>query len=177
MNAYWRKANGPWSNEADNETWQAHGFTCEIKRNEAMGHLCGYVHIPEEHPWCGESYDDIGVDVHGGLTFSARCKTSGGWMVGFYCAHFGDATPMSRALPFDHIDYTTSGTYRDWAYVKAETERLAEQAADSLTLVTDEHIAQLKRWVEERKLSTLELAQCVELMREVIRITKKEQDQ
>jgi hypothetical protein len=172
MNIDWRKATGPWNNEADNETWQAHGFTCEIKRTEPMGHLCGYVHIPEEHPWYAESYDDIGVDVHGGLTFSARCETSGGWMVGFDCAHFGDVTPMSRVLPFD---YTTSGTYRNWAYVKAETERLAEQAANTLTLVTDEHIAQLKRWVEERKLSTLELAQCVELMHEVIRITKKEQ--
>ena len=35
-----------------------------------MGHRCGYTRIPPGHPWHGKDYDDIDVDVHGGLTFA-----------------------------------------------------------------------------------------------------------
>lgn len=32
-------------------------------------HYCGYVKIPESHPFHGRPYDYIDVDCHGGLTF------------------------------------------------------------------------------------------------------------
>lgn len=35
-----------------------------------MKHLCGYLAVPEGHPWYGKHYGDIGADVHGGLTYS-----------------------------------------------------------------------------------------------------------
>ncbi len=64
----------------------------------------GYVCLPKEHKYHGVHYDEIDVDVHGGLTFSRSaetikeevwqetlpkgCETS--WIVGFDTAHFGD---------------------------------------------------------------------------------------
>lgn len=64
----------------------------------------GYVLIPKSHPLHGKHYDDIDVDVHGGLTFSELVdddmiehweeltdKDKGMWMVGFDTAHLGDS--------------------------------------------------------------------------------------
>jgi hypothetical protein len=56
-----------------------------------MGHRCGYIRIPEDHPWHGKGYDDIDVDVHGGLTFSQVAEfTSPGYWIGFDCNHAWD---------------------------------------------------------------------------------------
>lgn len=52
------------------------------------GAVNGYVKIPEGHHWYGLDYDDINVDVHGGLTFS----NAAGW-IGFDCLHSGDIWP------------------------------------------------------------------------------------
>jgi hypothetical protein len=35
-----------------------------------MGHRCGYVSVPAEHPMFGKHYDDVEVTVHGGLTYA-----------------------------------------------------------------------------------------------------------
>ena len=60
----------------------------------------GYVVIPKGHPLHGKSYDDINVDVHGGLTFASSAndlewneitkKDKEGWIVGFDTAHGED---------------------------------------------------------------------------------------
>ena len=75
----------------------------------------GYVIIPEGHPMHGKHYDDIKVDVHGGLTFCGLVDMNGmivtesfygdknvmhwdevtkedarGWIVGFDTAHYRD---------------------------------------------------------------------------------------
>lgn len=62
----------------------------------------GYVLIPEDHPLHGKDYDDIFVDVHGGLTFSELVDSKmvnewgldkddeGKWCVGFDTLHTGD---------------------------------------------------------------------------------------
>lgn len=64
----------------------------------------GYVLIPEDHPYHGISYENIRVDVHGGLTFSEIVDEEfikdwkdslseedlGSWCVGFDTYHFGD---------------------------------------------------------------------------------------
>lgn len=80
-----------------------------IKKNDWMGMILphgwgnGYVIIPIGHKLHGVDYDDIDVDVHGGLTFSsviteddARAwgideKHIGSWMVGFDTCHYGDS--------------------------------------------------------------------------------------
>jgi hypothetical protein len=62
----------------------------------------GYVLIPENHPLHGKHYNDIDVDVHGGLTFSELVNAEmveswgldkqdeGKWCVGFDTAHYAD---------------------------------------------------------------------------------------
>jgi hypothetical protein len=62
----------------------------------------GYVLIPEDHPLHGKHYDDIDVDVHGGLTWSKLVDEQlltvfrldkedlGTWCVGFDTAHLND---------------------------------------------------------------------------------------
>lgn len=83
---------GPWQDEPDKVQWvdEATGYDCLIVRNHG-GALCGYVGVPEGHPYhgvgysgcaqkppCGESYcghsPDSRTEVHGGLTFADGCN-------------------------------------------------------------------------------------------------------
>lgn len=83
---------GPWQNEPDKVQWldEATGLDCLIVRNNG-GALCGYVGVPESHPWhgkdysqctqtpaCDESYCDHTPEhrlrVHGGITFADGCN-------------------------------------------------------------------------------------------------------
>lgn len=57
--------------EKDHDIFVINSFVCEIKRYPLHLSLNGYIYIPSGHPWHGKHYDDlIGVDVHGGLTYS-----------------------------------------------------------------------------------------------------------
>jgi len=67
------------------------GFRFIIMRGPAS--LCAYIGIPSEHPLANQSYDDLPVDCHGGLTFSSEGKEL--WPKGFFWygwdyAHSGD---------------------------------------------------------------------------------------
>jgi hypothetical protein len=75
---------------------------------DARGWGNGYVDLPKTHPMYGVQYDDINVDVHGGLTYSE--EVNGMWRVGFDTAHAGD-------------------NYNNWNKQKVykETKYLAEQ--------------------------------------------------
>lgn len=82
-------ARGPWDSEPDKIQMkdEATGLPCLIVRGP-VGALCGYVGVPEGHPWHGAHYDSVGFgdkapdeydpdwypDVHGGLTFSDGCR-------------------------------------------------------------------------------------------------------
>lgn len=137
------KNRGEWDNEPDKAHWidEATGLDCLINRGNS-GVLCGYVGVPESHPFFGKDYDhtDIGCDVHGGLTFADGCHESGDegkgichpkqgaanetvWWLGFDCAHLGDFCPK-----FDSLNEEFS-TYKNFAYVKREVEGLAKQLA------------------------------------------------
>lgn len=75
------------------------------------GQYNGYIIVPKEHPWWGESWTDIWPDVHGGITFSDSVdycirkvkpmldqtdvrlllhQFPEGWVLGFDTAHAGD---------------------------------------------------------------------------------------
>jgi hypothetical protein len=118
-----------WENEPDEAIFESDGFKCRIKRVPGMGHLCGYVGVPESHPWFNKNYDDVDdIYVHGGLTYSEHGHSDlfGLWVFGFDCAHSGDLIPDSV------MRYGICGqhdTYRDFEYVKRETESLARQLA------------------------------------------------
>lgn len=82
---------GPWQEEPDKAQWvdEATGLDCLIVRGPS-GALCGYVGVPESHPWHGKDYGactaaepceeswcdhrpESHIEVHGGLTFSDAC--------------------------------------------------------------------------------------------------------
>jgi len=67
----------------------------------------------------------------------------GFWWVGFDCAHPGDYIPrVDEALD---ISRSRQETYRNWAWVKAETQRLAEQLAAMMV------IPDYSEWIESVK--------------------------
>lgn len=143
---------GPWHDEPDYVSFEHAGFPCLLKRNASW---CGYVGVPEGHPWHGVSYDQVRTkdgewpDVHYGLTYSDS-KEAGRhhpsqwtrflaiakelflpdatWWLGFDCNHGGDASLYDIvAGRFD----TDGCTYRTVAYARINTERLAEQAMEA----------------------------------------------
>jgi hypothetical protein len=81
------------------------GFEYEVTVGP-MGFRCGYIRVLPGHPWFGLDYNDILVDVHGGLTYSSHgvdCTNHPGaaeWWIGFDCGHFMDALdPALRNHP------------------------------------------------------------------------------
>lgn len=58
-----------------------------------MGHRCGYVGVNAE-VFADKGYDDLDVDVHGGLTY-ARTEEDGVRWYGYDCAHLGDARDIN----------------------------------------------------------------------------------
>ena len=99
-----------------------------------MGHRCGYVGVPEDHPWHGKGYDDVDIDVHGGLTYAdARDDL---WWFGYDCAHLGDARDpelmsdeyknvlLGRKLNFD------GDTIKTLDFCVNECESMAAQLKD-----------------------------------------------
>jgi hypothetical protein len=99
------------------------GLICKIQRAGELLHLCGYVYIPEGHPLFGKGYDEIDIDVHGGLTFSERVGKY--WLIGFDCAHMGDIVPY---MYFKNL-MINQGEYRDWDYVDNELKSMAWEVA------------------------------------------------
>lgn len=134
---------GPWDDEPDRIEWRDEdtGYPCLMLRNR-FGAWCGYVGLPPGHPWHGESYDDLPVQVHGGLTFASGCdddpsvdpaervchvpeegEPADVWWLGFDCGHGDDLMPGidRRYWPFRDV------TYRDVSYVQNEVHDLAGQ--------------------------------------------------
>ena len=56
-------------------------------------HPTAYIEIPEGHDLFGKHYDDINIDVHGGLTYAEdhlRGVKENSWFIGWDYAHAGD---------------------------------------------------------------------------------------
>jgi hypothetical protein len=146
---------GPWNQEANRVEWRdaETGLPCLIVRNH-MGALCGYVGVPPGHPDHGKDYDDVDVEVHGGLTYAAPCsegvichvpqegEPDDVWWLGFDCAHYLDIVPSMLRLrgqlkevtgvdiaPPQATGYTVEETYRTLGYVEEEVRQLAKQLA------------------------------------------------
>lgn len=68
-------------------------------------HPCAYVRIPQEHQFYKKEYDDIDIDVHGGLTYSRdylwilENQKIDGWFIGWDYAHYRDYLGYEM-LPF-----------------------------------------------------------------------------
>lgn len=117
----------PWDEEPDEDRWvdPATGVPCKAWRHPSLRTWCGYVRLPEGHPWLAEDADLSGVDVHGGITGSPSTGPDPEMWVGFDCAHGFDLWP-------DDVDRRWSlplSEYRTLTYVRSECAKVAAQAA------------------------------------------------
>lgn len=145
---------GPWQEEPDRIEFEHAGMPCLMRRVAHSGNWCGYAAVPPGHPWHGKKADGeydyeegkqvvprLEIEVHGGVTFEGSCsgeichvpkpgEPDDVWWFGFDTAHAWDLSP--RCVTSDRIArgwMMGDETYRDAAYVRRETERLAEQLA------------------------------------------------
>lgn len=100
--------------------------------------------------WCEHAPSAV-LEVHGGITFADPCQPHGEgeegrgichvpgpgepdrvWWLGFDCAHSGDLCPSYMGDVIAAMGLMTGGMsfYRDLAYVKQQTSRLARQLAE-----------------------------------------------
>lgn len=122
---------GPWRDEQPTPIEFTIGdFSCVIMRIRDMGHLCGYIFLPEEHPaFPARSVLENELKCHGGITYNRAAK--GGQWFGFNCAHAGDLVPAY----FNGTGrwHAPGDTYRDLSFVRAELESLAAQLSTIAT--------------------------------------------
>lgn len=90
--------------------YKCFGFICS-KLNQQLrdmginyGYANGYVAIPPDHPLYGKHYEDVNIEIHGGLTFSSVVNHSilakeelidgevpeNYWVFGFDTLHWND---------------------------------------------------------------------------------------
>ena len=127
----------PWEHEPDREEWvhELTGYKCTVWRHPTLGHLCGYVAIPKGHRVWGKGYDDVDVEVHGGLTYADEDKETGEWVFGFDCSHGGDLSPslLATLMKYAELDGESiefklrTEKYRTFEWVKKEVCSLARQ--------------------------------------------------
>ena len=85
-----------------------------------------YIEIPKGHPYYKKNYDEIDIEVHGGLTFNDSAlyiSNDGkieGWFIGWDYSHFGDYTGDNELIP---IYYRADG--KKWT-----TEKIIDEVKD-----------------------------------------------
>lgn len=114
---------------------EAYGFKWIVRHN-GIGYRCGYVLLPDSHKWYNVDYDNIeNISVHGGLTYARRevHDNETYWVVGFDCAHAGDAPdPTLTPERLAGLHYISSyATVKDTEYVRRECEHLCQQLSES----------------------------------------------
>jgi hypothetical protein len=117
--------------------WEHKGLKCMVvfNQNPIMEWFCGYVGVPKDHPYWGKHYDDVDVDIHGGLTFSEKgddatiWKNSEIWWFGFDTCHAWDDVYREEWLA-EHPDFPLMDRthLHKWTIdeVISETNKLAD---------------------------------------------------
>ncbi len=138
------KIAGPWDDEPDAEKWidEATGYTCLARRHPRLGHWCGYVAVPLDHPLYAYSlYDEfdpldtLHSAAHGGITWTGRHPDPGSdpdsklWLIGFDCGHFMDHKPADQLEISDQSGINVNKAYRDLPYVRECITSLASVLA------------------------------------------------
>lgn len=145
------KIDQEWMSEPDRVDCVYMGYQCIISRDNITGSLCGYVGIVEGHPYFGVDYDDLHIDVHGGLTFSefggSIFENNDQWMklyykdefnadgkklwwVGFDCCHYNDVLPMINCNALGNTDlgiFGDSASYKNMHYVTDQVFKIVRQ--------------------------------------------------
>jgi hypothetical protein len=137
---------GEWVQEPDNIIFDHEGFKCHCLRIVRMnnydafgGHWCGYIYLPEHHPWYDLNLHNIEASVHGGLSYS-QMQRNATYAVGFDCGHSFDLVPslekyLKEDKVYDQMKHNTcsklfSRHYRNVNYIVNQTQSLANQASE-----------------------------------------------
>lgn len=142
---------GEWIDELDVAEFDHLGYKCRVERGQ-FGSLCGYIYIPKDHPWHGKDYDDLDVQVHGGLTYAEYEDDL--FLIGYDCSHSRDIIPcqeklmkctrkikkrvqdirqqQARRIKIDRkFPDLLEKTYKNMAFCIEECKSLAQQAHDA----------------------------------------------
>ena len=106
--------------EGGSKAYIIDGFNACIRRHGYVGHLCGYVEVPD-----GLSVNINEIDCHGGITFNDHWDElpTDGYYIGFDCMHFRDWNPISAR---EGLTYSED-EYRDSEYVLNEIKHIIKQ--------------------------------------------------
>jgi hypothetical protein len=125
---------GEWDGEFDKYQLITNELFDALIIRTGLGHLCGYVGLPENHAYYKVNYNKLQhISVHGGLTFSdfsyeTKVEPSVShlileksvWWLGFDCCHWCDSSPINY---YNFKD----ASYRNVDYVKNEIFSLSKQ--------------------------------------------------
>jgi hypothetical protein len=115
--------------EGDEEYCEGDEEYCEV----FGGHLCGYVKVPEDHPYFCKCYSNMQIKVHGGLTYGFF--DSNGW-IGFDCAHLCDLVPfIEKSIMLRHCfyvgtPYKKSTSYKNMNFCIEQCKSIVDQLLD-----------------------------------------------
>jgi len=136
------------------ENW----FPLVIIKHPQMGHLCGYVGVPAEHPWykmkynqclegcegepnsldptittwhCSHDTPECLIDVHGGLTYSGMGDDE--YLPAGYWWFGFDCAHAWDLIP--GLPNLSGGSYKDKDYVERECRSLAQQLAKVVKII------------------------------------------
>lgn len=128
-------------NEPDADSGSWHFYQWRLLRMKNSGAWCGYVLIPEGHPWHGlDTWALADVSIHGGVTFAGHHPAFDSYAVGFDCCHSGDILPnaspdanlLNAMTVFTDlaqgVELGSGSTYKTIAYARDEVKLLCEQA-------------------------------------------------
>jgi hypothetical protein len=77
-----------------------------------LGHRCGYVGVYENSPLRNVEYNDLDVNVHGGLTFSGNLNADDSqWFFGFDCAHIFDSPDIEQQKKYIEMGLMSESQY------------------------------------------------------------------
>ena len=127
-----------WETENDRCDWYFDEFHCIALRHPTLKHFCGYLILPEDHNYYGKDYDNIPIDVHGGLTYAGKNSLlNEEWCIGFDCGHFNDYSPgIANLIGMTELmskDPEVTMVYRNITFMRKELKSLAHQC-------TNEHV-------------------------------------
>ncbi|MBW8308063.1 MAG: hypothetical protein K0M45_00215 [Candidatus Paracaedibacteraceae bacterium] len=112
---------GEWHNEPNCILWidRGTGLKCVIFRHYYYGTLSGYIYAPLSALPESEDYNDLDLEVHGGVTYGEVYQDS--YIIGFDCAHLNDFCPGISKLIIQERQY------RNVDFVRSQCESLARQ--------------------------------------------------
>ena len=132
------------------EDFVEEGIRCRIMRGPCG--MVAYLGISPSHPIAGKEYDDIPLDVHGGLTFSragdGKNWPKGYWWYGWDYAHAGDKAFYDLERPWASA---WKDNYHEWTVPEVHVDVIvAAWNMKKLMNLYTSPVRRFLRWVKAR---------------------------